>query len=586
MGLFNSISMGKRTEKVILLTADSISRNSSGIPNCLIQTKSGKSIIESQIQILGLYNFARKNIIVVHGEKGPWDQANIKSYLKEDGIKLISNYENDSNTSADSLILALNSIKSTYNGDVLIIYSDIVFNTKQLDQLINYNTNCALIRKINSLNDHGIKIDNTNQVKYPWHVFNGMMKVNFKDIIPLKQRKTTFNNAFEAVKDCTNLEYIDFFESDNGLNATNSKTFDLNGGSFARLIKKLVVRKEVNGPGAEKLINEILWLQKFGDKFPQIFPKVVSHHIDENNVWYEMPFFDLPNIRKAILTFQIDEAYVMNITNSILDFNFKNLYSNVKGKPQKDWVKKAHFDRVFYRLFDVYNYSKEYQKLICQDTIILNGKTYKNLPLCFSEILKISEIENIMMPNELVDIHGDLHFQNILFVEETNHFILADPRGEINGSDVFYDLGKLLHSVNGKYDLIHTNQFDLSTEEYNDKIVCNLNFINSKIEDFYNNLKKGIFNLLVEKKEISQSLYWKEKVLFNECMHFCSVMTFHLNRYGDENRSMAMYLTGVKLINEFLELDSIKRLERVEKPKYYFNSPEDFISQLEKNQKN
>jgi hypothetical protein len=54
-------------------------------------------------------------------------------------------------------------------------------------------------------------------------------------------------------------------------------------------------------------------------------------------------------------------------------------------------------------------------------------------------------------------IHGDLHFQNILIGKEPSDFLLADPRGDLEGLDIYYDLGKLWHSFNGKYDLIHTD---------------------------------------------------------------------------------------------------------------------------------
>ena len=68
-----------------------------------------------------------------------------------------------------------------------------------------------------------------------------------------------------------------------------------------------------------------------------------------------------------------------------------------------------------------------------------------------------------MVPKSLYQIHGDLHFQNILVGDSSKNFILADPRGDKEGSDIFYDMGKLWHSFNGKYDLIHT---DISTTKF------------------------------------------------------------------------------------------------------------------------
>lgn len=69
-----------------------------------------------------------------------------------------------------------------------------------------------------------------------------------------------------------------------------------------------------------------------------------------------------------------------------------------------------------------------------------------------------SDMYNCFTPQELVMIHGDFHFQNILISDDYSDFVIADPRGELAGSDIFYDFGKLWHSFDGKYDLIHTKQ--------------------------------------------------------------------------------------------------------------------------------
>lgn len=581
MGLFNSNRMGKRIEKVILLAADSEATNLGEIPNCLQLTRSGRTIIESQIQTLGLYNLERSNITIVIGEKGPWKNNNLSEELKNDGIRFILNENNDKNTSADSLKLAIQEIPVDYTGDILIIYSDLVFNTKYLDTIFSDPSNCALVRTVESLKDKGLVIATQKQpLPFPWKVFHGIIKVSFSDLKNLKSSKKEYENAITAVLDYTSLNFIDVTKTDQGIEGSTNKSFDLNGGSYASLIKKLVVRKEATGPGSEKLINELKWLQKFSQILPEKFPSVVEFSIKENNVWYEMPYFDLPNIRKAILTFQISPKDVIELTKSILEFNFNNLYSNVIGFPDKKWLKKAHFDRVYFRLFEVFNYSIQFKNLISSDRISINGTVYKNLPECFSELLKIKEIEELTMPEALVDIHGDLHFQNILFRQENQQFILADPRGELEGSDLFYDLGKLLHSVNGKYDLIHTNQFELNIDSSKDCYDCHLNFINPTIQSIYDQLNVQIMNLLESYPKISNQNFWKERILFNECMHFCSVSTFHINRYDDEYRSMAMYLTGVILINKFLQLPTVTNLKKNTEPLYYFKSKKDFLNQL------
>ena len=80
-------------------------------------------------------------------------------------------------------------------------------------------------------------------------------------------------------------------------------------------------------------------------------------------------------------------------------------------------------------------------------------------------IVERSKLTNEMAPKALRMIHGDLHFQNILIdFGNKRKFVLADPRGELGGSDIYYDLGKLWHSCNALYDFIHTDMFDISVK--------------------------------------------------------------------------------------------------------------------------
>ena len=55
-------------------------------------------------------------------------------------------------------------------------------------------------------------------------------------------------------------------------------------------------------------------------------------------------------------------------------------------------------------------------------------------------------------------IHGDLHFANMFYDLHYRELKLIDPRGDLCG-DLFYDLAKLNHSVNGNYDCIDSQLY-------------------------------------------------------------------------------------------------------------------------------
>lgn len=594
MGLYNCNSMGKREDKVIILAADSISLSDFKTPRCLVKTGSGKTILQRQIETLLLYNYDPNNIHLVIGTEGPWMDINEISFLKNFNINIISNSKNKSTNSVDSFILAFNEFSNNNknNSEIIIIYSDILFDTSHLDSLY-FHKNTMLVKSSLSISEGGIKLDTNDKfVKkfdnqktvFPWKIFAGIIKISQENKIKNILADNINSNLVNSIIDNINkIEWVDVNRYVSGNSGVDNKTFDLAGGSFARLEKKLVVKKGVLGEGAEKLINEILWLKKYGDIFPDVFPKVVSSKIEKNDVWYEMPFFDLPNLRKSILTSSISQKKVESILIKILDFVFENLYNQELNKTPKDFIKKKHFDRIYFRLFEVYDSTSNYKKLIESEKVFLNNEELKNLPELFFELISLDGLEEIVNPKYLVNIHGDLHFQNILMSEDHESFILADPRGEIEGSDLYYDMGKLWHSVNGLYDFIHTNQFTLKSEFKNGYSHNHIEFINPEKYKLYKDLEKFLEKNILSYKTIDEDKYYMEKILFNEAIHFCSVMTFHLNRYGDELRSTAMYLSGIKLLNDFLKLDSIKSLKTKKYNHFNLKDQYDFINRLKNN---
>ena len=77
-------------------------------------------------------------------------------------------------------------------------------------------------------------------------------------------------------------------------------------------------------------------------------------------------------------------------------------------------------------------------------------------------------------------IHGDLCFANIMVDSNFSFIKVIDPRGKFGTYDIYgdfrYELAKLFHSVDGKYDFIIKDLFDL---DYNTETSC----INYHVQD-------------------------------------------------------------------------------------------------------
>ena len=66
-------------------------------------------------------------------------------------------------------------------------------------------------------------------------------------------------------------------------------------------------------------------------------------------------------------------------------------------------------------------------------------------------------------------IHGDLCFTNILVEDNYNFMRIIDPRGKFGTFDIYgdsrYELAKILHSLEGHYDYIIEDMFDVEVQD-------------------------------------------------------------------------------------------------------------------------
>lgn len=222
----------------------------------------------------------------------------------------------------------------------------------------------------------------------------------------------------------------------------------------------MVVKKESDGEGRDKLINEIKWTSSIPKDLKLYFSEVLEYDIESQRVIYNVPYYGSRNLREHIFDGHLDAEAACTFIEGLLDWMFKNVYSRKINPTPDGWVMDKHINRVLGRLPECSEKCEELGRIIDADKVIINGVEYRNIRELYTMLSSMDELLDMLRPKELVMIHGDLHFQNILLSNQTDtSFILVDPRGEIEGSDIYYDLGKLWHSFHAKYDFIHSDQF-------------------------------------------------------------------------------------------------------------------------------
>ena len=146
-------------------------------------------------------------------------------------------------------------------------------------------------------------------------------------------------------------------------------------------------------------------------------------------------------------------------------------------------------------------------------------------------------------------IHGDLCFSNIMVDDDFSFIKLIDPRGKFGAYDIYgdprYELAKLFHSVNGKYDFIIKDLFDLKYDLSKAGIYYAISDRNRGY-DLYK-----VF-LTVFQKEIGDDL---EKIELIEALLFLSMIPLHSESYEQQ---LVMLATGLDILDRVIGIEKRK----------------------------
>ncbi len=313
-------------------------------------------------------------------------------------------------------------------------------------------------------------------------------------------------------------------------------------GGKTKVILVSRVHKEAADERMMKLVDEYEFIESIPEEFKDYFPRILLYGVEKNKAFYEMEHYDLPTLRRLMLANEIKEDEVLYWADKITDVS-RQLYLHEVLSIPEEYFNVMHFDRLDNRLNELSKKSDWFKKLINQKKVIVNGKEYDNIPV-LAERFNNQKFLSTVQP-EFVGrwSHSDLHFSNVLIDRNNDRFILIDPRG-YDYCDYYYDYGKFWHSVNGKYEMIASRNFDLNGSDF-------------KLWD------NDMFHLCESLKVTLPEILYKHspedpadimrKTEWNEVMHFASLVPFLLDFDGVDARSKVAYYTSIILINDFCE---------------------------------
>lgn len=291
----------------------------------------------------------------------------------------------------------------------------------------------------------------------------------------------------------------------------------------------------------DKFIGEIKWYLKLPSDVEYVRPRIFSYSTDYSNPYVSMEYYAYHTVHELFLNGDLDihqwEQIFKRIKFVIQDFN---RYS-VKDDNIIPSLENMYLTKTIQR-FEKMRKDTRFE-VFFQKPILVNGKKYVSLEETINK-LKVVIPESLYDVKEFNVIHGDLCFANMMVDNNFSFIKVIDPRGKFGSYDIYgdprYELAKLFHSVDGKYDYIIKDLFDL---EYKD------GSISFSIQDKDRDIDLYQVFIDVFKDEIGDN---QKKIELIEALLFLSMIPLHGESFEHQ---LVMLGTGLEILNRVVNIE-------------------------------
>ena len=271
-------------------------------------------------------------------------------------------------------------------------------------------------------------------------------------------------------------------------------------------------------------------------------PRIFDYSTDYDNPYVSMEYYAYHTVHELFLYGDITAQQWVDIFERIrfVCDDFKRY--TVKDKNITQALEDMYLTKTVQR-FEKMKKDKRFMHFF-DKSIVINGIKYYSLD-------KIVTILKDVIPSLLYDvdtfniIHGDLCFANIMVDSNFSFIKVIDPRGKFGVYDIYgderYEFAKLFHSVDGKYDFIIKDLFDVSFDLEHNKIDY---MIQDRKRDY------DLYKIFIEtfKKEIGNDL---KKIELIEALLFLSMIPLH----GESiEHQMVMLGTGLDILDRVINI--------------------------------
>jgi len=326
------------------------------------------------------------------------------------------------------------------------------------------------------------------------------------------------------------------------------------GASFTHLVRyKDRIRKTAAPRGEEKLIQEMDWYLRFHDsKFAKYIPKVLDYSREPGNVFYEMKYYNFPNLRKIIIDDMNAIFFLRRRWRHLFDLLQEYLYTSAQSAAvPASFLDDCHFRKYEKRMRETRENAPFLTSLLDQDAVSINRLWYLGPDVILGEVKNNTAVRSALTPQRLYISHGDIHTNNILCGMKAKNMILLDCRGQSpHGGDYFdtaYDVAKLYHDLRSQYSLIEKHLFSVFLHDTEETSRIEFEFTRPDlVTKFYRNYEY-VRTLVAERLAPFGNVDYRAN--FTEAMLWLTMVPLHLKSHAE---GLMCLTVGMVRLNEWL----------------------------------
>lgn len=292
----------------------------------------------------------------------------------------------------------------------------------------------------------------------------------------------------------------------------------------------------------DKFIGEIKWYLKLPNDIEYVRPRIFDYSTSYDNPYISMEYYAYHTLHELFLYGDLGRQHWIDIFNRVrfVCDDFKRY--KVKDKKILLSLEEMYLTKTLQR-FDKLKGNKRFVNFFESD-ITVNGKQYINLNKIIKQLKRIIP-EYLYDIEEFTIIHGDLCFSNIMVDSNFSFIKVIDPRGKFGAFDIYgdprYELAKLFHSVDGKYDYIIKDLFEMKYDIENTEIVYNINVRKNSFD---------LYKVFIEtfREEIGGNL---KKIELIESLLFLSMIPLHGESFEHQ---LVMLATGLDILGRVVDI--------------------------------